>query len=80
MDREIKMPLKQGDMMHFQDLCVIASPAKSDASSVDIYDDLDVLSSTDQAAAKSSPSGNCLDLYEEIITEEGTAKEASFND
>lgn len=23
---------------------------------------------------------NCLDLYEEILTEEGTAKEATYND
>ncbi|XP_075718275.1 CASP8-associated protein 2 isoform X2 [Rhinoderma darwinii] len=35
---------------------------------------------TEQAAEKSSPSRNCLDLYEELLTEEGTAKEASFND
>ncbi|XP_056422087.1 CASP8-associated protein 2 isoform X2 [Hyla sarda] len=66
------------DMMDFQDL--YASPAKSDASSVDIYDGLDMVTLPEQAAEKSSPSRNCLDLYEEILTEEGTAKEASFND
>jgi hypothetical protein len=26
------------------------------------------------------PFRNCLDLYEEILTEEGTAKEATYND
>lgn len=26
------------------------------------------------------PSRSCLDLYEEILTEEGTAKEATYND
>ncbi|XP_075058883.1 CASP8-associated protein 2 isoform X2 [Mixophyes fleayi] len=65
-------------MMNFQDL--YASPAKSDASSVDIYDGLDIDNLTEESAKQSSPSRDCLDLYEEIITEEGTAKEASFND
>ncbi|XP_069830843.1 CASP8-associated protein 2 isoform X2 [Dendropsophus ebraccatus] len=76
----MEMPLNvdpcDEDMIHIQDLH--ASPAKSDASSVDIYSGLDTL--PEQAAEKSSPSRNCLDLYEEIITEEGTAKEASFSD
>ncbi|XP_063773059.1 CASP8-associated protein 2 isoform X2 [Pseudophryne corroboree] len=65
-------------MMHFQDL--YASPAKSDASSVDIYDGLDTDTLTVEFSKPSSPSRDCLDLYEEIITEEGTAKEASLND
>ncbi|XP_073531810.1 CASP8-associated protein 2 isoform X2 [Phyllobates terribilis] len=82
MDGFTKMPFKQGhsdeDMMYFRDL--YASPAKSDASSVDIYDGLDISTLTEQAVEKSSPSRNCLDLYEEILTEEGTAKETSFND
>ncbi|XP_077145838.1 CASP8-associated protein 2 isoform X1 [Ranitomeya variabilis] len=82
MDGLTKMPFKQGhsdeDMMYFRDL--YASPAKSDASSVDIYDGLDTTTLTEQAVEKSSPSRTCLDLYEEILTEEGTAKETSFND
>ncbi|CAJ0966012.1 unnamed protein product [Ranitomeya imitator] len=61
-------------------LFITASPAKSDASSVDIYDGLDTTTLTEQAVEKSSPSRTCLDLYEEILTEEGTAKETSFND
>ncbi|XP_073445663.1 CASP8-associated protein 2 isoform X2 [Dendrobates tinctorius] len=82
MDGLAKMPFKQGrsdeDMVYFRDL--YASPAKSDASSVDIYDGLDITTLTEQTVEKRSPSRNCLDLYEEILTEEGTAKETSFND
>ncbi|KAM5163524.1 CASP8-associated protein 2 [Mantella aurantiaca] len=33
----------------------------------------------EETTKQSSPSRDCLDLYEEIITEEGTAKEVSFN-
>ncbi|KAM4042527.1 CASP8-associated protein 2 isoform 2-T2 [Anomaloglossus baeobatrachus] len=82
MEGHSKMLVIQGhseeDIMHFQDL--YASPAKSDASSVDIYDGLDITTLTEQAVEKSSPSRNCLDLYEEILTEEVTAKETSYND
>ncbi|XP_068087250.1 CASP8-associated protein 2 isoform X2 [Hyperolius riggenbachi] len=73
----IKVPCEDQDMMIFQDL--YASPAKSETSSVDIYDGLDMLNLTEQATKQSSPSADCLDLYEEIIAEEGTAKEASLN-
>lgn len=34
----------------------------------------------DSASKSCVPSRNCLDLYEEILTEEGTAKEATYND
>ncbi|XP_040206031.1 CASP8-associated protein 2 isoform X2 [Rana temporaria] len=66
------------DVMDFQDL--YGSPAKSETSSVDLYDGLDMsVTVPDETTKPSSPSRDCLDLYEEIIAEEGTAKEASFN-
>lgn len=57
-----------------------ASPLKNnDEGSLDIYAGLD--SAVSDSASKSCvPSRNCLDLYEEILTEEGTAKEATYND
>ncbi|XP_016063617.1 PREDICTED: CASP8-associated protein 2 isoform X2 [Miniopterus natalensis] len=57
-----------------------ASPLKNnDEGSLDIYAGLD--SATSDSSSKScEPSRNCLDLYEEILTEEGTAKEATYND
>ncbi|XP_053317175.1 CASP8-associated protein 2 [Spea bombifrons] len=61
-------------------LNVFGSPAKSDTSSLDIYDGLDVASLSDELPQSSTPPRNCLDLYEEIITEEVTAKEASHSD
>ncbi|KAM8953020.1 CASP8-associated protein 2 [Pelodytes ibericus] len=61
-------------------LFISVSPAKSDASSVDIYDGLDLASVPDKLPESCTPSRDCLDLYEELITEEVTAKEASFND
>uniref|UniRef100_A0A0P6J3Q0 CASP8-associated protein 2 n=1 Tax=Heterocephalus glaber TaxID=10181 RepID=A0A0P6J3Q0_HETGA len=57
-----------------------ASPLKNnDEGSLDIYAGLDsaVVDSTSKSCV---PSRNCLDLYEEILTEEGTAKEATYND
>lgn len=57
-----------------------ASPLKNnDEGSLDIYAGLDSAGS-DSASKSSVPSRNCLDLYEEILTEEGTAKEATYND
>uniref|UniRef100_A0A8C8ZAB8 CASP8-associated protein 2 n=1 Tax=Prolemur simus TaxID=1328070 RepID=A0A8C8ZAB8_PROSS len=57
-----------------------ASPLKNnDEGSLDIYAGLD--SAVSDCSSKSSvPSRSCLDLYEEILTEEGTAKEATYND
>ncbi|XP_007949009.1 CASP8-associated protein 2 [Orycteropus afer afer] len=56
-----------------------ASPLNNDDGSLDIYAGLD--SAVSDTAPKSCvPSRNCLDLYEEILTEEGTAKEATYND
>ncbi|XP_069866932.1 CASP8-associated protein 2 isoform X2 [Dipodomys merriami] len=57
-----------------------ASPLKNnDEGSLDIYAGLD--SAISDSTSKSSVSfRNCLDLYEEILTEEGTAKEATYND
>ncbi|XP_019598843.2 CASP8-associated protein 2 isoform X1 [Rhinolophus sinicus] len=57
-----------------------ASPLKNnDEGSLDIYAGLD--SAVSDSPSKSCvPSRSCLDLYEEILTEEGTAKEATYND
>ncbi|XP_019393302.1 PREDICTED: CASP8-associated protein 2 [Crocodylus porosus] len=52
-----------------------------DESSVDIYDGLDNTSAVpDNPIQLSSPNKNCLNLFDEILIEEGTAKEASYND
>lgn len=73
-----KKALCDQDVIDFQDL--YGSPAKSETSSVDLYDGLDMsVTVPDETTKPSSPSRDCLDLYEEIIAEEGTAKEASFN-
>ncbi|KAM4681128.1 CASP8-associated protein 2 isoform 2-T6 [Amazona ochrocephala] len=60
----------------------VASPFKEgDESSVDIYDGLDnSLAVPDDSAPNSTPSGNGLNLFDEILIEEGTAKEASYNE
>ncbi|XP_014820213.1 PREDICTED: CASP8-associated protein 2 [Calidris pugnax] len=59
-----------------------ASPFKEgDESSVDIYDGLDNgLTVPENSAPNSTPSGNSLNLFDEILIEEGTAKEASYNE
>lgn len=59
-----------------------ASPFKEgDESSVDIYDGLDNgLTVPDNSAPNSTPVGNSLNLFDEILIEEGTAKEASYNE
>ncbi|KFW10079.1 CASP8-associated protein 2, partial [Eurypyga helias] len=59
-----------------------ASPFKEgDESSVDIYDGLDnSLAAPDNSAPNSTPAGNSLNLFDEILIEEGTAKEASYNE
>nr|XP_013804430.1 PREDICTED: CASP8-associated protein 2 [Apteryx mantelli mantelli] len=61
---------------------VEASPFKEDdESSVDIYDGLDSgLTVPDNSAPSSTPTGNSLNLFDEILIEEGTAKEASYNE
>ncbi|KFQ75891.1 CASP8-associated protein 2, partial [Phoenicopterus ruber ruber] len=59
-----------------------ASPFKEgDESSVDIYDGLDNgLTVPDNSTPISTPAGNSLNLFDEILIEEGTAKEASYNE
>ncbi|KFQ23845.1 CASP8-associated protein 2 [Mesitornis unicolor] len=59
-----------------------ASPFKEgDESSVDIYDGLDNgLTVPDNSARNSLPAVNSLNLFDEILIEEGTAKEASYNE
>ncbi|XP_001507864.3 CASP8-associated protein 2 isoform X1 [Ornithorhynchus anatinus] len=67
-----------GEKMTFDVLC--ASPLKSnDESSVDIYAGLDP-NVTENTSKPCTPSRNCLDLYEELLTEEGNAKEATYNE
>ncbi|KFU91781.1 CASP8-associated protein 2 [Chaetura pelagica] len=59
-----------------------ASPFKEgDESSVDIYDGLDnELTVPENSAPNSTPAENSLNLFDEILIEEGTAKEASYNE
>nr|XP_060609019.1 CASP8-associated protein 2 [Anolis sagrei ordinatus]XP_060609020.1 CASP8-associated protein 2 [Anolis sagrei ordinatus] len=70
------------DEMTFSNHLHGAAPCQedNDESSVDIYDDLD---STPIAPRNSStkviPDGNNLNLFDEILIEEGTAKQASYN-
>lgn len=68
-----------GDGTGLFDVCP-ASPLKNnDEGSLDIYAGLD--SAVSDSTVRSCVSfRNCLDLYEEILTEEGTAKEATYND
>ncbi|NXG34340.1 C8AP2 protein, partial [Dromaius novaehollandiae] len=55
-----------------------ASPfQEDDESSVDIYDGLD---NGLTVPGSSTPAGNSLNLFDEILIEEGTAKEASYNE
>ncbi|XP_074043264.1 CASP8-associated protein 2 isoform X3 [Macrotis lagotis] len=70
---------ENGDRTDLFDV-LLASPLKNnDESSLDIYAGLDN-TVTDNSSKLCPPSRNCLDLYEEILTEEGTAKEATYND
>ncbi|NWV53302.1 C8AP2 protein, partial [Daphoenositta chrysoptera] len=59
-----------------------ASPFKEgDESSVDIYDGLDSsLLVSDNFAPNPAPSRNSLNLFDEILIEEGTAKKASYDE
>ncbi|NWW20014.1 C8AP2 protein, partial [Falcunculus frontatus] len=59
-----------------------ASPFREgDESSVDIYDGLDCsLSVSDNFAPNSTPSRSSLNLFDEILIEEGTAKKASYDE
>ncbi|XP_053880119.1 CASP8-associated protein 2 [Malaclemys terrapin pileata] len=61
--------------------CDASSLRDDDESSVDIYDGLDSTSVVlDNPAQNSTPTRNCLNLFDEILIEEGTAKEATYND
>ncbi|NXU96991.1 C8AP2 protein, partial [Cettia cetti] len=59
-----------------------ASPFREgDESSVDIYDGLDSsLSVSDNFATNATPSRSSLNLFDEILIEEGTAKKASYDE
>uniref|UniRef100_A0A8D0G7W1 CASP8-associated protein 2 n=1 Tax=Sphenodon punctatus TaxID=8508 RepID=A0A8D0G7W1_SPHPU len=61
----------------------VVSPCRSDddESSVDIYDGLDnSLIVSDDLVTKCTPTRICLNLFDEILIEEGTAKEATYTD
>ncbi|XP_069462578.1 CASP8-associated protein 2 [Ambystoma mexicanum] len=65
------------DMTFFDGL--IDSPVKADDdNSVDIYDGLDSVQYVSGNTPKQSTPSRDLDLYEELLTEEGAAKESSF--
>ncbi|XP_062980944.1 CASP8-associated protein 2 [Elgaria multicarinata webbii] len=71
------------DGMTFSNLLYGASPCRGgdDESSVDIYDGLDstpIASIT--PATKVTPTRSSLNLFDEILIEETTAKEATYND
>ncbi|XP_071404856.1 CASP8-associated protein 2 isoform X1 [Pithys albifrons albifrons] len=70
------------DGLALLDVCYSASPFKEgDDNSVDIYDGLDSsLLVSDNFAPKSTPSRNSLNLFDEVLIEEGTAKKASYNE
>ncbi|XP_017598353.1 PREDICTED: CASP8-associated protein 2 isoform X1 [Corvus brachyrhynchos] len=59
-----------------------ASPFREgDESSVDIYDGLDSsVSVSDNFAPNTTPSRSSLNLFDEILIEEGTAKKASYDE
>ncbi|NXH62224.1 C8AP2 protein, partial [Rhabdornis inornatus] len=59
-----------------------ASPFREgDESSVDIYDGLDSsLSISDNFAPNITPSRSSLNLFDEILIEEGSAKKASYDE
>ncbi|XP_037700022.1 CASP8-associated protein 2 isoform X2 [Choloepus didactylus] len=68
-----------GDGASLFDVFSVSPLKNNDEGSLDIYAGLDTTVS-DSASKSCVPSRNCLDLYEEILTEEGTAKEATYND
>lgn len=72
------------DAMTFSDVLCGVSPHRredNDESSVDIYDGIDNNPTAfDSLATKATPTGNSLNLFDEILIAEGTAKEASYND
>ncbi|XP_077160394.1 CASP8-associated protein 2 [Paroedura picta] len=75
---------EEEDAMTISSVMCVVSPGRredNDESSVDIYDGLDntpVVS--DSLATKATPAGSSLNLFDEILIAEGTAKEASYND
>ncbi|XP_064411299.1 CASP8-associated protein 2 [Latimeria chalumnae] len=56
------------------------SPVKDDESSLDIYAGLDSGSTFPESSCKSSPPRDCFDLYEEVLTEEQAARDASHQE
>nr|XP_056712670.1 CASP8-associated protein 2 [Euleptes europaea] len=78
------MATDDDDAMTFSSVLCGVSPCRredNDESSVDIYDGLDntpVVSVS--LATEATPAGSSLNLFDEILIAEGTAKEASYND
>lgn len=71
------MAADDGDMTFFDSLT--GSPYKGeDDNSVDIYDGLDSFPSVSGNASEQCAPSRDLDLYEELLTEEGVAKETSY--
>ncbi|XP_078504388.1 CASP8-associated protein 2 isoform X2 [Lissotriton helveticus] len=71
------MAADDGDMTFFDSLT--GSPYKGDDdNSVDIYDGLDCVPSGSGNASEQCAPSKDLDLYEELLTEEGVAKETSY--
>ncbi|XP_054842200.1 CASP8-associated protein 2 [Eublepharis macularius] len=71
------------DAMTFSSILHGVSPCRedNDESSVDIYDGLDngpIVSAS--LVTKATPNGSSLNLFDEILIAEETAKEASYND
>ncbi|KAH0622148.1 hypothetical protein JD844_024186 [Phrynosoma platyrhinos] len=60
---------------------VSSGQGDDDESSVDIYDDLDSTPvASDNPATKVTPTRSNLNLFDEILIEEGAAKQATYND
>ncbi|XP_066468802.1 CASP8-associated protein 2 [Tiliqua scincoides] len=78
------MAMDDNDGMTYSNLLHGDSPCggrDDDESSVDIYDGLDSTSILSvNTATKVTPARSNLNLFDEILIEEGTAKEASYND
>ncbi|XP_048350309.1 CASP8-associated protein 2 [Sphaerodactylus townsendi] len=72
------------DAMTFSSVLYGVSPCRredNDESSVDIYDGLDNTPAVSVSLAEeATPTGSSLNLFDEILIAEGTAKEASYND
>ncbi|XP_060119519.1 CASP8-associated protein 2-like [Heteronotia binoei] len=78
------MATDDDDAMTFSSVLRGISPGRredNDESSVDIYDGLDNTPIVfDSLATKAAPTGSSLNLFDEILIAEGTARETSYHD